>query len=146
MQKIDKKIFRVLDANFNRTREGLRVCEDILRFVFNSKTLATEFKIIRHKVSSCLVQLNINLFKFLEQRDTLRDVGRKSFSIELKRKNIADIFFANIQRAKESIRVLEEFSKLINKKAAVNFKALRYKIYKLEKEAIKRFLTLSHLR
>lgn len=146
MPKIERNIFRILDANFNRAKEGLRVCEDIVRFVFNSKNLATNFKVIRHKVSATLRLLNINLNDFLEERDILKDVGRKSFSLELKRKNIPDIFLANIQRAKESIRVLEEFSKLISQKAAINFKQIRYKIYQLEKETLKKFSTLSHLR
>jgi hypothetical protein len=36
---------------------------------------------------------------------------------------------------KESVRVLEEFTKLINKGLAVRFKELRYDIYELEKKA-----------
>jgi thiamine-phosphate pyrophosphorylase len=146
LPKIDKKIFRILDANFNRAKEGLRVCEDIVRFSFNSVKLSEGLKNLRHNITDSLKLLNIKLANLLSERDASKDVGRKSFRVELKRKNISDIFTANLQRAKESVRVLEEFSKLINQKAAVNFKEIRYKIYQLEKEASKKFSSLSHLR
>jgi hypothetical protein len=65
---------------------------------------------------------------------------------ELKRSSVEDIFRANIQRVKESIRVLEEFSKLINKQAAIGFKKMRYRLYEIEKKALKKVSTLSHFR
>lgn len=142
MPKIDRNILRILDANLNRAKEGLRVCEDTLRFAFNSEKLTKDLKEARHKISDILKLLNINLSEFLKERDILRDVGKINFSVELKRKDISDVFFANLQRIKESIRVLEEFSKLLNKKAAVEFKKIRYRIYQLEKEAIKKFPAL----
>ncbi len=146
MQKINKNILRVIDANFNRAKEAIRVCEDISRFIFNSKGLTQSFKAVRHNISENVKLLNIELKNLLAERDILKDVGKKNFSLEFRRKNVADIFFANIQRLKESIRVLEEFSKLMNKKAAVNFKKIRYKIYQFEKEAIKKISTLSNPR
>ncbi len=146
MPKIDKKIIRVLDANFNRTKEGLRVCEDILRFVFDAKNLSQSLKQVRHQISDNLNHLAISFSQLLKERNILKDVGKSSFDIELKRKDISDLFLANMQRAKESIRVLEEFSKLINQKAAVNFKKIRYRVYQLEKEAVKKFPALFNLR
>lgn len=146
MPKINKQILRVLDANFNRTKEGLRVCEDTLRFAFSAEQLTKSFRAIRHDISDAFKQLNIGFSEFLEERDILKDVGKKNILAELKRKNISDIFFANMQRLKESIRVLEEFSKLINKNAAAEFKKIRYKIYQLEKEAIKKVTSLSNPR
>jgi thiamine-phosphate pyrophosphorylase len=70
----------------------------------------------------------------LKERKSLQDVGRRIYINELKRNSYQDIFFANIQRVKESIRVLEEFSKLKNVNAAIKFKEIRYGIYEIEKK------------
>jgi len=130
-------IYRVIDANINRAKEGLRVCEEITRFILSNHNLTAEFKRIRHRTDAILKYLPKNTELILE-RESLGDVGRKIYVNELKRRNYQDIFFANIQRVKESIRVLEEFTKLINKNIAVRFKGLRYDIYEVEKKAAKR--------
>ncbi len=137
-----KGIYRVIDANINRVKEGLRVCEEITRFILDNRNLTAEFKKIRHRTDAILKYLprNTELFK---ERQSLTDVGRKIYVNELKRKNYRDIFFANIQRVKESIRVLEEFTKLINKNIAVRFKGLRYDIYEVEKKVAKRISPIS---
>jgi len=138
-------IYRIIDANINRAKEGLRVCEEITRFILNSYNLTSEFKKTRHRTDAVLKYLprNTELFK---ERKSLADVGRKIYFNELKRGNCQDIFFANMQRVKESIRVLEEFTKLINKNTAVKFKRLRYDIYELEKKAAKRISSLCYRR
>jgi hypothetical protein len=134
-----KQIKRVIDANTNRAKEGLRVCEEITRFILDNKGLTTSFKKIRHEIDGLLKQYFPHQ-ELLRNREALKDVGRKVYINELKRRNINDIFFANIQRVKESIRVLEEFSKLLNKKAALNFKLLRYRVYELEKSTAKEII------
>lgn len=132
-----ENIHRVIDANINRLKEGLRVCEEVSRFILNSRPLTAQFKRIRHRIDAILKFLpgNIELFK---ARRSLDDVGKKIHFGELKRRNYQDIFFANIQRAKESVRVLEEFTKLINKNASIKFKRLRYDIYEIERRVSKR--------
>ena len=80
----------------------------------------------------------------LRERKSLQDVGRDIVIKELKRKNFQDIFFANIQRVKESLRVLEEFSKLISKNSALQFKRVRYAVYEIEKATAKKISALSH--
>ena len=70
----------------------------------------------------------------LEGRDSATDTGKSIYVNELNRKDVRDIFFANIQRVKESLRVLEEFSKLFSIKTAVSFKEIRYQVYELEKK------------
>lgn len=136
-------IDRIIDANINRAKEGLRVCEEITRFILSSRPLSVEFKKIRHNMDSLCKDI-VSKADLIRQRDSLKDVGKNIYVNELKRKNYRDIFFANIQRLKESIRVLEEFSKLIDKHAAVRFKDIRYKVYELEKRAAKRILSLCY--
>jgi len=132
----DKKFNRIIDANFNRAKEGLRVCEDVCRFIFNAKGPTRSYKTIRHRLTEIIAALKIP--DVICSRDIGGDVGRRSASIEFKRKGVADIFYANSQRVKESLRVLEEFSKLRNKQLAEDLKKLRYKIYALEKNIVER--------
>ena len=70
-------------------------------------------------------------------------MGRLLSGREMQRSDLNDIFFANIQRVKESIRVLEEFSKLLDKKSALAFKRLRYQIYEVEKKITFQLSSLS---
>jgi len=138
-----ESIGRVIDANLNRAKEGLRVCEEINRFILNNQFLASNLKKIRHKIDNITEEL-LPKSILLTGRDSLKDIGRNIFVNELKRDSINDIFTANIQRVKESIRVLEEFSKLLNKKCAVRFKKLRYILYDIEKKATKKIAALSN--
>jgi thiamine-phosphate pyrophosphorylase len=136
----EKAVYRIIDANINRLKEGLRVCEEITRFVLNSHNLTSQFKKIRHRADK-IIKFLPGHSEFYQQRKSSTDVGRKIYGNELKRTNYQDILFANAQRVKESLRVLEEFSKLISKKAALEFKDLRYEIYGLEKKIYKKILS-----
>lgn len=130
---------RVIDANLNRVKEGLRVCEDISRFVLDARTITAQFKQIRLRILVSLKLLGIEANSLLESRNIQKDVGKKTTRAELLRKNLQDVFFANIQRVKESIRVLEEFTKIYNQKASAYFKNIRYSVYHLEKLVIAKF-------
>jgi thiamine-phosphate pyrophosphorylase len=136
---------RIIDANINRAKEGLRVCEEIARFVLEDKTITSAVKKIRHRVRFLSGKLP-GAALFLKYRESRQDIGRDIYAAELKRKNIADIFFANIQRAKESVRVLEEFAKLSSRSCAIAFKRLRYNIYDIEKKTVKKIAALSNPR
>lgn len=132
---------RILDANINRVKEGLRVCEEVTRFVLNNRALSLELKTLRHDMDSAVKNLGPKK-NLLKERFALEDVGRSLRGNELKRDSLKDIYFANIQRVKESVRVLEEFSKLIDTGAALKFKRIRYKIYAFEKKAAGKFPAL----
>ena len=137
MQKIEeKKLLRIVDANFNRAKEGLRVCEDICRFVIDSKSLTRNFKDVRHDLTEIISSLKFKTVIFA--RDIVGDIGKGSTVSEFKREKLFDVFVANSQRAKESVRVLEEFSKLLDIKLAQKLKSLRYKIYAYEKKVIEK--------
>ncbi|MFC1592924.1 hypothetical protein ACFL4C_02810, partial [Candidatus Omnitrophota bacterium] len=79
-------------------------------------------------------------------RDSRNDVGRNLTGGELKRNGCGDIFFANIQRVKESIRVLEEFYKLIDTSCAIKLKKARFQVYEIEKAVTLKFPDLSPTR
>jgi len=133
-KRFSNGVNRIIDANLNRLKEGLRVCEEITRFVIESPELTAGFKKIRHGVDLAAKKLPAKV-ALLAERDSRKDVGKNIRLNELERKNCQDIFFANIQRAKESARVLEEFAKLINKNIALRLKKIRYNLYEIEKKA-----------
>lgn len=132
---MDKGISRIIDANLNRLLEGLRVCEEITRFIVLDKNLTSRFKNLRHNITGLSGKWKIKDTCLLDSRDSLKDIGKPSIKEELKRRNCQDIFFANVQRAKESARVLEEFSKLENKRISAGFKDIRYRLYQIEKDS-----------
>jgi len=124
---------RVIDANFNRAKEGLRVCEDTARFIIDDKSLSAGYKSVRHQLTAVIDSLLLK--KMILARNIVGDVGRSTTFSESKRVNVEDVFNANTQRVKESLRVLEEFVKLMDGSSAEKFKRLRYKVYELEKRA-----------
>ena len=132
----EKSIYRIIDANFNRSKEGLRVCEDICRFVLNDQNATAQWKILRHRLTKVIEGLKIT--EMIEARRVHEDVGRQSMRLEFKRKNMTDIFYANCQRVKESLRVLEELLKLMRKKLAEELKHMRYQVYALEQKIIRK--------
>ena len=129
------QLYRILDANINRAKEGLRVCEDICRFVWDQSVWTRRCKECRHGLTDVVRSLKIE--RLLEARDITGDVGRRSVSTEFERRDIWDIFYANAQRVKESLRVLEETIKMINEVQAQKIKDLRYQVYAIETEIVR---------
>ena len=132
-----KDLLRIIDANLNRSREGLRVCEEIARFILEDKELTEELKELRHRISRSVKKFPAMPKKLLECRESQSDVGKK-LANKNKRNNYSDVFYANIQRVKESLRVLEEFSKILDESLGNNFARLRFQVYYLEKKIIAR--------
>lgn len=135
-KNLNYNFFRVIDANANRVREGLRVVEDISRFILENKELTSAWKKARHKTTSVLNKLpGIDL---LEERNSDSDIGKKKpVPEETKRRSFCELAITNARRAEEGLRVLEEFSKLRSPKAGEEFKKLRFAVYTLEKRTIK---------
>ncbi len=132
---MDKRIERIIDANLNRSREGLRVCEEVARFGLSSPMLTKELKSVRHAVSLIAKTHYKKKGALSCARDSSGDVGRISRKpSEMCRSGFGDIFTANAQRVKESLRVLEEFYKLKNKKISTRFSRLRFRVYEIERK------------
>jgi len=142
---MDKQILRTIDANFNRSREGLRVCEEITRFLLEDKNFTRNLKLLRHNIEGVVKGSNLKR-KMLGSRDTSSDVGKKNLGSEFKRKDAKDVFEANLERSKEAVRALEEFFKLFDKTRARRFKEIRFKLYNLEKESVDKLETLRNIR
>jgi len=122
------KVERLIDANINRLREGLRVIEDINRYIYDNGSLSSRLKNIRHLVSKAY---DIDRLTY---RDIINDVSKSSTDSEMIRESIDSVIIANFSRVQESARVLEEIFKLKDLELSNLFKEIRYEIYDIEKE------------
>ena len=132
MDKNKNKILRVIDANYNRAKEGMRVVEDIFRFIEEDDPMRALARAIRHGISKYTPARL--LLDAAQTRDSSKDLGRKTDILELSRSSVNDILIANLQRAKEALRVLEECFKITCPKNVAKIKQLRYQLYEAEKE------------
>ncbi|MBD2181780.1 thiamine phosphate synthase [Planktothrix sp. FACHB-1355] len=120
-------VCRILDANLDRAREGLRIVEEWCRFGLDSSELAGECKQLRQEIAKWHTQ-DLRAF-----RDTLGDVGTDlSHPQEEERAGIQQLLQANLCRIEEALRVLEEYGKLYHPEMGTAFKQMRYRIYTLE--------------
>ena len=122
------KIARLIDANLNRLKEGIRVIEDINRYIFDDQLLTTSLKELRHKLQS------LYLRERLLHRDIEHDIQKTSTKSELSRSTLNDMVIANFSRAQEAARVLEESFKLTNPQNSDTCKEIRYRLYQIEKD------------
>ncbi|MCK4616111.1 MAG: thiamine phosphate synthase, partial [Pirellulales bacterium] len=112
-----------------------RVLEDILRFCLNDAFLSQEAKAIRHELAVIFAQEDFQAR--IQLRDVLRDVGASSTASKSPpRTELRHVFAANAARASQSIRSLEECSRVVMPRATTVFEQLRYRIYTLEKAAM----------
>ena len=118
------------DAAFNRAREGIRVLEDLARFIINDRVLVTQLKKIRHDLSS--FSRAWPGASLVLSRDTAGDVGTdvKTRS-EGRRDHLTDIASAAGRRATEALRSLEELSKVVCPGQSRSIEQMRYQIYDL---------------
>ena len=125
---VDTGLYRVIDANLNRLKEGIRVIEDMARYSDNNKALSSQLKNLRHLAKIDDIQA------LLHSRDAQNDVLRPTIASEMERSSIESIIIANYKRAQESSRVLEEIYKVVEPELSERFKHIRYELYTLEKK------------
>ena len=131
----EDKALRVIDVNFNRSKEGLRVIEDIFRFVLENDPLRKKTRNLRHKLDHLAKEKVLK--SAILSRKANSDIGRKLDALESKRHSPNNILYVNFQRVKESLRVLEEFFKLVPTSKVTLIKTIRYEVYSLEKKVLK---------
>ncbi len=128
-----KGVLRLLDANLNRAREGLRVLEDTARFLWDDRRFFGRLRRCRHALDRATRRAYPAL---VASRDSVRDPGRRT--AETRRRTAEGLVAANFRRAEEALRGLEEYGKVLSPGAAVRFKTIRFELYVLEKKAMGR--------
>ena len=122
---------RLVDANANRVREGLRTLEDIARFVLDASELARDLKTIRHEITEAAARL---VGPTSMPRDTAGDVGTEHVTDgELARPGLVAVAEAAGGRVTEGCRSLEEAAKVLDVggRVASALQSARYAAYDL---------------
>jgi thiamine-phosphate pyrophosphorylase len=128
------EVWRSIDANLNRCGEGLRAIEDVFRFCIGDQLLSKSVKKMRHQLAA--IANPFERIDLIAARDSGSDVGRRiKTKSEYQRDSIHTIVISNFQRIEQSLRSLEEFSKMVVVDVAQEFEALRYETYSLQKAA-----------
>jgi len=122
---------RIIDANFNRAREAIRVIEDYARFIQDDPAGCEAAKRLRHALAAIYHRLPVD--ELLAARDTPNDVGTQiSTPSEQNRTGDADVCVAACKRLPEALRTLEEYAKTFDPQVAAAIEAIRYRAYDLE--------------
>ena len=121
---------RILDANLNRTMEGLRTLEDLARFQ-NHGSIQNRYKTLRHDLQRFTSDWDKSAL--LASRNASDDVGRttKTESEGSRSHGATDIAEAAAQRVQQSLRCLEEFAKFLYPDSSAGIESLRYQVYDL---------------
>src|SRR5579864_5390039 len=125
-----RSLLRILDANLNRAREALRVVEDLARFHRDDAGSAAELKEARHSLD----RLSRPLYRELVRaRDSERDVGRNGDRPVGLPRSPRELLAANLKRAGEALRSIEEIAKGRYTDLGREAHRLRFELYTLEK-------------
>ncbi len=143
------QLLRLIDANLNRSGEGLRVLEDVARFLLSDADLGRRLRTLRHDLAQETKLLRVGL---LSQRDSEHDVGHAQTATSPSSKiepnmrtaslqSLSDLVTANAKRAEQSLRVIEELARLPEMSSmlsSASFEQARFSLYTLERDLISR--------
>jgi thiamine-phosphate pyrophosphorylase len=122
---------RILDANLDRAREGLRILEEWCRFGLEQTALTDECKHLRQELARW------HRPELRAARDTPGDPGTAlTHANEAQRSSIQHVLQANFCRVEEALRVLEEYGKVYHPDLGAACKQLRYRVYTLESQLL----------
>ncbi len=124
---VEPALYRILDANLDRAREGLRIIEEWCRFGLDDGQLTALCKQLRQE----LARWHTPVLK--AARDTSADVGTQlTHAAEATRTDVEQVLVVNLCRVQEALRVLEEYGKVYHPDLGATCKQMRYQVYALE--------------
>jgi len=133
----DSSVLRIIDANFNRAREALRVMEEYARFVMDDAALTAALKELRHNLADSTRQQGAPAESGVSgilYRDIVGDVGCEvTTESEYQRTDAAQVVMAAGKRLSEALRAIEEYGKIIDPAFAATIETIRYQGYELER-------------
>jgi thiamine-phosphate pyrophosphorylase len=129
---MQRAVLRILDANLDRSREGLRVIEEWCRFGLEDPGLSNICKHLRQELAGW------HSAAMRQARDTPADPGTAlTHPQESQRQDINHLLLANFARVQEGLRVLEEYAKLLDESAMAGaMKQMRYQVYAIESQML----------
>ena len=120
-------VLRLLDANLDRAREGLRVLEDWARFGLDRADLVARTKDMRQRLG------RLHHARYKQARHAASDPATgMAHPAQAERQRPEAVVAANAARVQEALRVLEEFGRQGDPALAAEAAAIRYALYDLE--------------
>lgn len=142
MRLKQQAVLRMVDANANRALEGIRVCEEIVRFHLEAPRPFHALRALRHAMARAIGRLPVNRADLLRARGSRHDIGRRAPSASVD--SLERLLLINFQRVKESLRALEECTRLIAPRRTASFQRLRFRTYGIERDTLLTVATLRH--
>ncbi|MCM8816375.1 MAG: thiamine phosphate synthase [Candidatus Omnitrophica bacterium] len=122
---------RIIDANFNRIREALRVIEDIIRFCdCKGIDFVDKIRKLRHSFTYSYIRYfgtYPNTF-----RDVTTDPGKTNPPTPAE--NIKEILMRNFFRVEEGLRSIEECSRISIPESTECWQKFRFSVYDIEQK------------
>jgi thiamine-phosphate pyrophosphorylase len=135
---------RIVDANFNRASEGLRVVEEYCRFAAGDAHLSRLCKELRHELTRLVSVFSAE--EYAQARQTERDVGTTIATPgEGERQSLADVAVASSKRVEQALRAIEEYGKLLPPLDVGGIEQMRYRAYTVAKAIVSRESSLAQL-
>lgn len=127
-----RAVQRLLDANLDRAREGLRVLEDWARFGLDRADLVVRTKDLRQRLGA------VHGDHLKLARHTATDPGAgMAHPAQRERLQPEQVLAANAGRVQEALRVIEEFGRVQEPDLAAEATAVRYVLYDLEVDLLR---------
>jgi len=143
-QRLPRVVWQIIDVNVNRAMEGLRAAEEFVRFGIRDTQLTRRCRRLRQAIGRAAGDLPGGMAARVAARDVRRDVGRTA---PARRSRTWTVLLSdNLQRVKESLRVLEECARAAAFSQARHFQRLRFDAYALEAAIHRRVAALRHPR
>src|SRR5207249_4370060 len=112
MRTIPRVLWRIIDVNVNRAMEGARAAEEFVRFGISDAALTARLRRVRHQIGHAANALPGGAAHRVSARDTAHDVARHAAAQRVA--GWPTLTLQNVQRLKESLRVLEECSRALS--------------------------------
>jgi thiamine-phosphate pyrophosphorylase len=139
MSRQEHAVYRLLDANINRVVEGIRVVEDASRMLLDDTDATVRLKAMRHDLTSVVARDPALDRSLLNARSSETDILRDDLGeSHIRRPDTATVVRANISRAQEALRAIEEYAKLISSELSATAKRIRFSLYDMEPDVLTR--------
>ena len=128
---------RIIDANANRAREGIRTTEDYIRFALGNGRWSRQLKSIRHAITAIL-QIAFAGRSLIGSRSAGSDLGRPEDAPNtdaephIYKESSKEVAQRGAKRAQEALRVLEEYLRAEQPAASLQLSRHRYELYEAE--------------
>ena len=122
---------RLLDANLNRAREGLRTLEELARLLLEDTDLAEAFRTRRRRLGELG---EAQLPDLLPQRSAATDPGLAPELAAGPRQDLSGVAAAAAGRVGESLRVLEEVGSTVSPAFSAGVQTIRHGWYDLDRD------------